>query len=197
MSRMNRALFAGLPAVAVVTLAFTLFSVAPAVAIPPPFTASIAITANADLAMCVGETINLEALWTTNKDVTREEWKIDGISQGVTSIPGASSGSSDFDFTGNSVGTFLIAYHIWHHVQDRTATEMVTVTVNQCDNDNCPAAPAIANEYLQDKGIRPNTALHREIIEEIAHVMHDEFGFDPCRPGYADDVEAYIDEHWF
>jgi hypothetical protein len=195
---MIRTLIAGLPAAAVMTLALTMFSVAPTVAQgPPPFTASIAITADPDLVMCVGETINLTALWTTNRDVTREEWKIDGLSQGAASIPGASNGSSNFDFTGSVVGTFSIAYHIWHHVQPRTATEVVTVTVNQCGGGDCPAAPAIANQYLRDKGIRASDPLHREIIEEIAHVMHDEFGFDPCRSGYADDVEAYIDEHWF
>jgi len=194
MSRMIRTVTA---AAAAMILALTLFSVAPAAAQgPPPFTASIAITANPDLVLCVGETVNLAALWTTNRDVTREEWKIDGVSQGLTSIPGASSGSSIFDFTGSTVGTFSIAYHIWHHVQARSATEVVTVTVNQCGGD-CPAAPAIANEYLRDKGVRPSDPLHREIIEEIAHVMHDEFGNDPCRRGYADAVESYIDDHWF
>ena len=197
MSRTIRTFILGLPGVAVITTALTLFSVAPLVAQgPPPFSASIAITANPDFVLCVGETINLTALWTTNRDITREEWKIDGLSQGVISLPGATGGSSSYSFTGNSGGTFSIAYHIWHHVQPRTATEVVTVTVNQCDND-CPAAPAIANQYLRDKGIRPNDPLHREIIEEIAHVMHDQFGFDPCRPGYGDEVEAYIDQHWF
>lgn len=197
MSRKIRTFMLGLPLVAVMTTALTLSSVAPAVAQgPPPFSASIGITADPDLVLCVGETIDLTAFWTTNRDVTREEWKIDGISQAVISMPGATGGSSSFNFTGDSMGTFSIAYHIWHHVQPRTATEVVTVTVNQCDND-CPAAPAIANQYLRDKGIRPSDPLHREIIEEIAHVMHDEFGFDPCRQGYADDVEAYIDQNWF
>ncbi|HZI50967.1 MAG TPA: hypothetical protein VFE29_04035 [Terriglobia bacterium] len=197
MSRRIRTLILGLPAVAAIALALTLFSVAPVVAQgPPPFSANIVITANPDFVLCVGETISLTALWTANRDVTREEWKIDGTSQGATSIPGATSGQSSFNFTGSTAGTFSIAYHIWHHVQPRTDTEVVTVTVNPCDND-CPAAPAIANQYLRDKGIRPNDPLHREVIEEIAHIMHDEFGFDPCRPGYADDVEAYIDQHWF
>src|SRR4030095_4405960 len=146
MSRMNRRFIV---AVAVMSAALTLFPVAPVAAQgPPPFTASMSITADPDFVLCVGETINLAALWTTNRDVTREEWKIDGISQGVTSISGASAGSSGFDFTGYHVGTFSIAYHIWHHVQPRTATETVTVTVNQCDDNDCPAAPAIANEYL-------------------------------------------------
>ena len=197
MSRTIRTFILGLPGIAVITTALALFSVAPVVAQgPPPFSASIGITANPDFVLCVGETINLTALWTTNRDITREEWKIDGVSQGAISIPGATGGSSSYSFTGNSAGTFSIAYHIWHHVQPRTAMEVVTVTVNQCDND-CPAAPAIANEYLRDKGIRTNDPVHREVIEEITHVMHDQFGFDPCRPGYADEVEAYIDRHWF
>lgn len=197
MSRKIRTFILGLPLVAVMTSALTLLSVAPAVAQgPPPFASSIAITANPNLELCVGETVDLSALWTTNRDVTRQEWKVDGISQGAVTIPGATAGSGNFSFTGNSAGTFSVAFHIWHHTQGRHGTEEVTVSVNECLTD-CPAAPAIANQYLRDKGIRANDPLHREIIEEIAHVMHDEFGFDPCRPGYPDDVEAYIDEHWF
>src|SRR5688572_9454567 len=113
MSRTIRTFILGLPGVAVITTALTLFSVAPLVAQgPPPFSASIAITANPDFVLCVGETINLTALWTTNRDMTREEWKIDGLSQGIISLPGATGGSSSYSFKGNSGGTFSIAYHI-------------------------------------------------------------------------------------
>jgi hypothetical protein len=69
--------------------------------------------------------------------------------------------------------------------------------VTDCNNEDCPAAPAIAGAYLRNvKGLRPSNPLYNEIVEEIAHVMHEEFGFNPCAPGYADDVESYIDSHW-
>jgi len=198
MSRMIRTFILALPVVAVMATALTLFSVTPVVAQGgPPFTASIAITGNPDLELCVGETVDLSALWTTSRDVTREEWLIGGASQGAVSIPGASAGGSNFSFTGNSVGTFLIGYHIWHHIQGRNATQVATVTVSQCGDNDCPAAPAIANQYLKEQGIPANDPRHRAIVEEIAHVMHAEFGFDPCVAGYADDVKSYIDSHWF
>jgi hypothetical protein len=106
---------------------------APAMADQPAFSADIAITADPGTEVCVGETVSLTADWTTNRDVTRDEWSVDGVSQGVVAIDGASAGSSTFDFTGAASGSYDVCFRIWHHQQsDRDATECVTIEVVEC-----------------------------------------------------------------
>ncbi len=101
----------------------------PAVAGQPPFSATIIITG--DTTIYLGDTTTLTANWSTNaQDVTRYEWQVDGASQGVVSITGASVGSSTFDFTPTAVGDYEITFRIWHHQQtQRDASESVTVHV--------------------------------------------------------------------
>jgi hypothetical protein len=113
---------------AAILVCATLFTAIPAFAQPPPFSATITITGDTELTL--GESTTLTANWETNRDVTREEWAIDGTSQGIVIIPGASSGSSTFTFLPTTTGTFTISYRIWHHVQtDRDASNSVTITV--------------------------------------------------------------------
>ena len=202
MFRRNRKNIAGLVLAAIVAVALGFWGTTPATGAQPPFSATINVTPNLDVQVCLGETLTLTANYTTNRDVTRREWYVNGVGQGVETIPAGqnSAGSDTFDFIPPGTGVYVIAFRIWHHnanQADRDAREEVTVTVTDCSDNDCPAAPAIANAYLRDvKGLRPNDPLHREIIEEIAHVMHSEFGYDPCAPGYAQDVESYIDSHW-
>ena len=173
-------------------------------AVPGGGSGNIAIDPGPSVELCVGDRVTFTADYSTNKDVTRMQWYVDGFGQGVQTIPDGSRrqlGSDTFEFTPNSVGTYTISFRIWHHAQSsRDIEEDVTVSVTSCTpngNLECPAAPAVAGAYLRNvKGMHPNDPLYSEIIEEIAHVMHDEFGYDPCSPGYADEVKHFIDTHW-
>ena len=111
-------------------LALALPMATPVLAAPPPFSATINITG--DLEISVGETTTLTADWTTNEqNVTRYEWSVDAAGQGEEAID-ASSGSSTFDFSTGTAGSYEITFRIWHHTQtDRDAFESVTVEVNQ------------------------------------------------------------------
>ena len=176
----------------------------PIAAVPGGFSGSITIDPGPSVELCVGDSVTFTADYSTNKDVTRMQWYVDGVGQGVQTIPDGSLrqfGSDSFEFTPDSVGTYTIGFRIWHHAQSsRDIQEYVTVNVTSCSFDGnleCPAAPAVAGAYLRNvKGMHPNDPLYSEIIEEIAHVMHDEFGYDPCSPGYADEVRYFIDTHW-
>lgn len=199
MLRMNRKNIAGLALAALAAVGLTFGIVTTVTGQPPDFTGSV--TLDQDLQLCLGDTTTLTANYTASRDVTKKQWYINGVPQGlVENIPDGQkqAGSDTFEFTPTGTGVFTISFRVWHHQQsDRTAQEEVVVTVVDCTEQDCPAAPAIANAYLKNvKGLRPNDPLHSEIIQEIAHVMHEEFGNDPCAPGYADDVEAYIDSHW-
>ena len=109
------------------------------------FTATITTTGGT--AICVGESTTLTAAWSTNKDVTRCEWYVDGVGQGVVSFKGTTSGTSDFTFNGTSAGDHEITFRLWHHVQyangrDASATVTITVTEPQacaCDCQCCAA----------------------------------------------------------
>jgi hypothetical protein len=58
---------------------------------------------------------------------------------------------------------------------------------------DCPAAPAIANQYLKDHEVAANDPLHTTIVNAVAQKMaNGDFGRDPCAEGYADAVIAYI-----
>jgi len=170
------------------------------------FSGHISIDPGPNVELCVGDSVTFTADYGTNKDVTRMEWSVDGFRQGVQTIPDGSLrqlGSDSFEFTPDSPGTYTLSFRIWHHAQSsRDIQEDVTVNVTSCavvpyGGLACPAAPAIAGEYLRNvKAMRPNDPRYSEIIEEIAHVMHDDFGYDPCAPGYADEVKYFIDTHW-
>jgi hypothetical protein len=197
---MNRKNLAGLVLAAVMAVGLAFGVVPTATGQQPPFSATMDITPDQDVLVCLGESVTLTATYSTNRDVTRKEWYVNGVGQGVENIPDGEkkAGSDTFNFTPAGTGTFVISFRVWHHTQsDRNAQESVTVMATDCNNEDCPAAPAIAGAYLRNvKGLRPSNPLYNEIVEEIAHVMHEEFGFNPCAPGYADDVESYIDSHW-
>ncbi len=115
---------------AISTLAFA----TPTLAQQPPFSATINITGTTTIE--VGQTTTLTATYTTNRDVTRFEWRIDDISQGVTNIPSGqgSAGSQTFDFSSNTAGTYVVSFRIWHHnpmQADRVASQSITITVIQ------------------------------------------------------------------
>jgi hypothetical protein len=102
------------------------------------FAATITITGDTEIQ--VGESTTLTATWMTNKDVTRYEWSVDGVGQGVVTMTGAQSGAPTFPFDGTAPGNYVISFRIWHHVQyvpsngnnwigwDATASVTITVT---------------------------------------------------------------------
>jgi hypothetical protein len=102
------------------------------------FSATIEITGNVSIVL--GDTTTLTATWSTNKSITRYEWLVDGVSQGVVNID-ASSGTSTFDFTPTAVGDYEIGFHIWHHVHYADvpnpwdAWDSITVTVTDPQGD--------------------------------------------------------------
>lgn len=129
---MKNALIAMLALVLAVGLAVPMAG--PASAAQPAFEATIDITsATGDFQVEVGQALDLTATWSTNRDVTRESWSVDGaVSQGPTNID-ASSGVSHFTFdsAGLTVGqNYNVCFRIWHHTQsDRDATQCVTIEV--------------------------------------------------------------------
>ena len=119
MFRMNRKNIAGLVLAAMTAVGLTLGFVTPITGQQPPFTATI--TVDQDLQLCLGDTVNLAASYVTNKDVTRRQWYVDGVAQGlVEAIPDTEkqSGSDSFAFTPTGTGVFTISFRIWHHIPD-------------------------------------------------------------------------------
>lgn len=162
---------------------------------PPAFEATIDITG--DLVIAPGETTTLTAAWSTNRDVTRYEWTVtdeaDNIVVGTAAISfdGASAGSFPFSFTSLVAGQYVVSFSIWHHNQsDRDASASVTVTVV---DEECPAAPAIANAYLDSLAFTEGRGdIIRAVTEEMSpgNMFH---GYSKCDPQYADEVIAFVD----
>jgi hypothetical protein len=62
----------------------------------------------------------------------------------------------------------------------------------------CPAAPAIANDYLSAKGFKANSTTSKYIISLVANAMTQGAKFNglaPCDAGYAAAVQAFVDAH--
>lgn len=79
----------------------------------------------------IGVGVELTAGWTTNKNVTRWEWLVDGNSQGVSTMD-AQSGVQSQTFTFFAAGDYEVCFHIWHHnvnQSDRDVVDCSTVTV--------------------------------------------------------------------
>ena len=115
-------------ATVVVTMAGT------ASAQPPAFSANISISGAPEGAICLGDSVYLTVDWSTNKNVTRCQWYVNGVGQGESAID-ASSGTSDFSFTPQAAGSYIVMFRIWHHNSnqaDRDASEDVTITVQEC-----------------------------------------------------------------
>jgi hypothetical protein len=107
------------------------------------FTATITISGHT--AICGGESATLTAAWSTNKDVTRGEWYVDGEGQGAVSFPGTTSGTSEYTFDGTALGNHEITFRLWHHVQyanGRDASTSVTITVTEPQACECQCCGA-------------------------------------------------------
>jgi hypothetical protein len=73
-----------------------------------------------------------------------------------------------------------------------------SVTVTNCVISECPAAPAIAGNYLRTQlRIHPNDDPYQNIVSQVALHMTQQAAFDgilPCEPGYAAAVIAFVDD---
>lgn len=120
---------------AVILAVMMLLSTAGAVtADPPAFTFTIAFTGDTEIE--TGQSTLLTADWTTNRDVTRYEWSVNGVGQGEVAITGAQSGSQQFNFTDAPAGVYVISFSLWHHTQSgRDASASITVTVTDPVNN--------------------------------------------------------------
>jgi len=105
-------------------------------AAPPPFVGSVDITPDNPTTNVGAPGVDLTAVWTASTDVTRWEWIIDGFSQGINNIPDEQklSGDRTDNFQFAAPGVYEVCFHVYHHVQDRTAEDCVIVTV---DNQVC------------------------------------------------------------
>jgi ABC-type glycerol-3-phosphate transport system substrate-binding protein len=164
----------------------------------PAFTASINISGTTTIS--VGQSTTLTATWTTNKDVTRSEWSIGTTGQGQVSFAGATSGTSTFTFTPTAPGTYCICFEIWHHadprgsghgVTNRWAKECVTITVTEAAE--CPAAPAIANAYLDSIGFTGGRGWIISAVTEEMGPGNDFHGYSKCDAEYAPEVIDFVD----
>jgi len=152
------------------------------------------VTLPADFSIYVGETTTITGTWATNKDFTRYQWSLDGVAGTIMEIPEAEklAGSRGYLFTGAATGTFEVCLSVWHHTQtDRTASDCVTITVLAPVQDY-PAAPAIANAYLDSIGF---TGARGEIIKAVTEEMkpgNDFHGIAIDEPGYKEEVIAFV-----
>jgi hypothetical protein len=176
---------AGLCAAAVLTLVTT----APVSTQQPPFEATITLTGDAEV--CVGEVGAVYVDWSTNRDVTRSQWSVGADVEPEGEVSG-SSGSDSRTFSSTEEGQFTIRFALRHHTQsDRGASEEFQVTVVACLTDDCPAAPAVANDYLDGIGYSDGRGW---IINQVAAAMNAGlFGDDTCDPSYAELVHAFVE----
>ena len=165
-----------------------------------PFEATITITAEEDLRVEAGSALELTAKWETNRDVNREEWTIVNTPQGVSNIDG-SEGTSylTFDASELDAGYYDVSFRIWHHNQDRDASEAVEVEVFETTVTiyvEPMAAPSIAAKILQANGIQPRYGQGRHggnFIADVAQTMGRQAAFMGVEKAvWSEDAEVYV-----
>jgi hypothetical protein len=86
----------------------------------------------------------------------------------------------DFSATHGSAGSPFV------HSGSASATYIMQMICEE------PDAPAIANAYLRELGVTNRDHINT-IIPQVAHAMNaGQFGENPCAPGYADAVRAFV-----
>lgn len=73
----------------------------------------------------------------------------------------------------------------------------ITVSGSCAEEEECPAAPAIAAHYLHDQGIHPGSSEYQNIVSQVADHMGPETDFDgyeKCDPEYAPAVEDFVQD---
>jgi hypothetical protein len=169
-------------------MAIAAITTAPVSTQPPPFSATITMTGDAEV--CVGEVGEVFVDWYTNRDVTRSRWSVGASTEPEQAVSG-SGGNDSRTFSSTETGQFQIGFALRHHVQsDRVASESFAVTVSACADD-CDAAPAVANAYLDELAYGGGRGW---INSSVAAAMNaGQFGDDKCDLYYADLVRAFVD----
>jgi hypothetical protein len=94
-------------------------------------------------------------------------------------------------------GPITISYyiHMYNTQNDWYGTGQITIQVLAL-NEDCPAAPAIATDYLHSLGYTGADDVWKAAMEAIAHETGEDGLFwaaNACDAGYADSVRAYVD----
>ena len=82
--------------------------------------------------------------------------------------------------------------------QNQTFTFDATSATTCTLEEDCPAAPAVANAYLRELGIKGKRVNGQNIISQIAQMTDDDGTFmnlEPCDEGYEQAVRTWIDQH--
>ena len=97
----------------------------------PDFEGTVTLTPSEDQLIGVGDTVQLEVTWTTNRGVTYSEWYVDDGGKGEDQLTAeGTSGTSQFNFSSLEPGEYTITFRVWHHNhEDRDVYESITVTV--------------------------------------------------------------------
>jgi hypothetical protein len=103
------------------------------VAAQASFSGTLTITPDAPAPIPVGPPgIDLTAEWITNRDETRFQWKVDGVSQGVNEVAAGEGldGDETMNFQFLAADDYEVCFNVFHHTQaDRNLEECVTVSV--------------------------------------------------------------------
>jgi hypothetical protein len=112
--------------------------------------------------------------------VTHSQWLLDERNV-ATQGPGmGTSGSDSRTFVFDEPGDVDVSFRVWHQTQSaREASETFTIEVSACDDD-CPAAPTLANAYLNYIGYSGERGA---LISAVATaIVAGEFGTDNLWP---------------
>jgi len=67
---------------------------------------------------------------------------------------------------------------------------------NQAEEESCPAAPAIATDYMREMGVRPGSDDWKMVVRNVAQETGSDGEFwaaNSCDPGYREEVIDYVD----
>lgn len=103
-------------------------------------------------------------------------------------------------WTINSTGLHTITATATHGNADGTDSVDVTVILNGVVTVNqCPAAPAIAGDYMKGKGVKSGSALWKNVINAVAGETGSKgslWAAHSCDAGYSASVISYIHSHF-
>lgn len=127
----------------------------------------------------VGENATVTAEWTAGQNGKNHyQWFVDGVpvEDPVTfDVNGKAKPSfvkETYVFPGTMEGIFTISFKIWHDSypaqSDRFASGEVTVVVLGMEEDEAPAAPAVAARILRENGIKNNDPDFRNYVSQVA-----------------------------
>jgi hypothetical protein len=112
----------------------------------------------------------------------------------VSCVDGVWSWSGTWSGYSAGLQSATASFHATHGNAGNPFVHSGSVTANYLIQTICeePDAPAIANAYLRELGVTNRNHINT-IIPEVAHAMNaGQFGDNPCSPGYAEAVRAFV-----